>query len=81
MELDYFLYKTDNILDTYKFRTRPNISISYDESSYFGLLYGNYYEKYKPASVVGDVSVYEKLFNNDKIDFNLVFGITTFELG
>jgi len=70
--IDYFLYKTDNILDTYKFRTRPNISISYDESSYFGLLYGNYYEKYKPASVVGDVSVYEKLFNNDKIDFNLV---------
>ncbi len=70
--IDFFLYKTDNNLDTYKFRPKPNLSLSFDETNYFGLLYGPYYEKYKSASNIGDVSVYEKLYNNDKLDFSFV---------
>ena len=68
--VDHFLYKTNNTLDTFKLRPKLNITLSYDESNYFGLLFGKYYEKYKATNNVGDVSVYEKSYNNDKIDFN-----------
>jgi hypothetical protein len=70
-QVEHNLFKTDNILDTYKFRPKPSISLSYDESNIFGLMYGKFYEKFKTNSLIGDVSVYEKGFNNDKIDFEL----------
>jgi hypothetical protein len=70
-QVEHNLFKTDTILDTYKFRPRPSIGQSYDEANAFGLIYGKFYEKFKTNSVIGDVTVYEKGFNNDKIDFEL----------
>lgn len=70
-QVEHNLFKTNNILDTYKFRPKPSITQSYDEANAFGLIYGKFYEKFKSSSSIGDVSVYEKGFNNDKIDFEL----------
>ena len=36
------------------------------------MIYGKFYEKFKTASTIGDVTVYEKGFNNDKLDFELM---------
>jgi hypothetical protein len=71
-QVEHNIFKTDTTLDTYKFRPRPSISQSYDEANAFGLIYGKFYEKFKTASTIGDVTVYEKGFNNDKLDFELM---------
>jgi hypothetical protein len=70
-QVEHNLFKTNTVLDTYKFRPRPSIGQSYDEANAFGLIYGKFYEKFKTTSTIGDVTVYEKGFNNDKIDFEL----------
>ena len=70
-QVEHNIFKTETILDTYKFRPRPSIGQSYDEANAFGLIYGKFYEKFKTTSTIGDVTVYEKGFNNDKINFEL----------
>ncbi len=70
-QVDHNMFKTDNVLDTYKFRPKPVITQSYDEANNFGLIFGKFYEKFKSSSVIGNVSVYEKGFNNDKLSFEV----------
>jgi hypothetical protein len=70
-QVEHNMFKTDNILDTYKFRPKPLITQSYDEANNFGLIFGKFYEKFKSSSIIGDVSVYEKGFNNDKLSFEV----------
>ena len=70
-QVEHNMFKTDNILDTYKFRPRPVITQSYDEANNFGLIFGKFYEKFKTNSIIENVSVYEKGFNNDKLSFEV----------
>ena len=69
--VDSFLFKTSDAFDKYEFVHKLNINQSYDETNNFGLLYGAYFEKYKNTSEIGDVSVYEKKYNNDYVNFEL----------
>lgn len=69
--VDHYMFKTDNDTDTYKFRPKLNINQSYDEINNFGLIFGKYYDKYKITSSIGDVSVYEKKYNNDRFSFEV----------
>ncbi len=69
--IDRYLTKIDNSFDRYQFVHKLNINQSYDEVNNFGLLYGKYFEKNKATSQIGDVSIYEKNFNNDYVDFEL----------
>jgi hypothetical protein len=69
--VDSFLFKNDDTFDRYEFVHKLNINQSYDETNNFGLLYGAYFEKYKNSSEIGDVSVYEKKYNNDYVNFEL----------
>jgi hypothetical protein len=69
--VDNYLLKIENFTDTHQFIPKLNINQSYDEGYNFGLLYGQYFEKYKNTSQIGDVTSYEKKFNNDYVDFEL----------
>jgi len=69
--IDTYLTKIDNTYDRYQSINKLNINQSYDETYNFGLLYAPYFEKYKNTSQIGDVSIYEKSFNNDYVDFEL----------
>lgn len=70
-DVDHYMFKTDNNTDTYKFRPKLNINQSYDELNNFGLIFGKYYDKYKTTSSIGDVSSYEKKYNNDRFSFEV----------
>jgi len=70
-DVDHYMFKTDSDTDTYKFRPKLNINQSYDEINNFGLIFGKYYEKYKTTSSIGDVSIYEKKYNNDRFSFEV----------
>jgi hypothetical protein len=69
--VDNYLLKLENTYDTYEFIPKLNINQSYGEDYNFGLLYGRYFEKYKNTSQIGDVTSYEKKFNNDYVNFEL----------
>jgi len=69
--VDNYLLKFENSFDKYQFLPKLNINQSYDETYNFGLLYGQYLEKYKNTSQIGDVTSYEKKFNNDYVNFEL----------
>ena len=70
--VEQYIFKKEDSLDISKFKSKPVINQSYDETYNFGLLYGLYYEKFKLANPIGDVTSYEKRFNNDKVDFEVV---------
>ena len=70
--VDQYIFKKEDTLDISKYKAKPNINQTYDETYNFGLLFGPYYDKFKPANEIGNVTSFEKRFNNDKIDFELV---------
>lgn len=69
--VDTYLLKKDDTFDVFKSIHKLNINQSYDETYKFGLLYGPYFEKYKSSSKIGDVTSYEKKFNNDYVNFEV----------
>ena len=68
-DVDHYMFRVNSNTDTYKFRPKLNVAQTYDEDKNFGLIFGKYYNKYKTNSTIGDVTSYEKKYNNDKIDF------------
>lgn len=71
-DVEHYMFRVNDSVDRYKFRPKLSITNTYDESNNFGLIFGKYFNKYKPTSAIGDVSIYEKNYNNDKFDLEFV---------